>query len=185
MVDRGKRHWRTRKPINKPFVVIDYTKDMRLINKCDSTSTGCMRKSTSWNSKLFFHLVDISMLNAYNIWLIIHESNPTKKLMLREFLYNVALQLLEGTVRTAYQSHRRSPPSRLTRQTTGGRKETLSSLHRHCERTKDITTMFVYRHTTRRQQKRTRVTVVCKVCNVGLCIRDCFEQYHSLKDFWD
>lgn len=81
----------------KPDLVTDYTQNMRLVDKSDSqlSNTECLRKSSKWYIKFFFHLLDTAMLNAYNMWLITREMDPSKKLKLREFVYNVAYQLLE------------------------------------------------------------------------------------------
>ena len=150
------------------------------------------RELTVWESllhgqdrtQLFFHLVDISMLNAYNIWLATHESSPTKKLKLREFVYNVAIQLLE----------RYGQPTRATvgRLPTGFPDRLQGTFDRHfliytdkINGKKIARQCYVCRHTKRRPQKRTRVTVICKECDVGLCVGQCFVDFHTLKDFWD
>ena len=66
--ETGKKHFQTSKPIQKPDVVIDYIKNMRLIDKSDCMLSGieCVRRSTKWYQKLVYHLVDLTMLNAYN-----------------------------------------------------------------------------------------------------------------------
>jgi len=56
VVETGKVHYRTDKPIMKPDVVIDYTKNMRLVDKSDSQISGveCLRKSVMYYHKFFF-----------------------------------------------------------------------------------------------------------------------------------
>ncbi len=71
----GKFDYRSNTEIKKPDVVIDYTHNMRLIDKADMliiadiadsmiTMLVCVRKSVKWYKKLFFHMVDLVMLNA-------------------------------------------------------------------------------------------------------------------------
>lgn len=53
------------------------------------------------------HLVDITMLNAYDIWLV-KTTNPTlKKLEYREYAYNMSYQLLEkfGTITSSWDGN--------------------------------------------------------------------------------
>lgn len=70
MVDSGKKNFRTGEAILKPdLVVVDYTKNMRLVDKADMmiSSVECVRKTVRWYHKLFFHLLDVTLLNSYII----------------------------------------------------------------------------------------------------------------------
>ena len=42
---------------------------------------------------------------------------------------------------------------------------------------------IVCNHTSRREKKNTNARYQCDVCNVGLCVIGCFEDYHTLKHF--
>lgn len=165
--------------------MVDYTTNMRLVDKSDSqlSSVECLRKSVKWYHKFFIHMVDVSMLNAYNIWLVRKDIQPTKKPKLREFVYSVAYQLREkyGQPTTTLKGRRpNSLPDRImeasvprhypvhTQMVNGHR------LRKECH---------VCKHTAKRPQKRTRVNIICNECNVGLCMGDCFRDYHTLKNF--
>lgn len=54
--------------IKKPLSVLKYNENMGAIDKTDMllSSIECVRKTVKWYKKLFFHLVDQSLLNAYN-----------------------------------------------------------------------------------------------------------------------
>ena len=52
----------------------------------------CARKTVRWHHKLFFHLVDITLLNAYNYILVWSGKKP---LPLIKFTHTVSYQLLE------------------------------------------------------------------------------------------
>lgn len=156
---------------------------MRLVDKCDSqiSSVACQRKSFKWYIKLFYHLLDVSMFNAYTLWLVSHDSTPTKKVILRDFVYDVWMQLLEDYGRPHDRTKGRRPtniPDRLcgclhfpvhTEMTASGKRKSLQC--------------YVCRHTKRRPQKRTRVNIKCEECNVALCADKCFQEYNTLKNF--
>lgn len=156
--------------------------NMRLVDKCDSqiSSTECMRRSR-WEVRLFFHLIDKTMLNAFNMWLVTHEATPTKKFKLHRFIYNAAMQLLEkyGELTPTITGHRpvdlpyRLQPSNrhypVHTEMVGGKR-----VSRQC---------YVCKHTSRRPQRRTRITIQCNECNVALCVGDCFHDFHNLKNF--
>ncbi|KAK3892069.1 hypothetical protein Pcinc_004038 [Petrolisthes cinctipes] len=184
IVETGKIHHRTKNPILKPDVVVDYTQNMRLVDKsdCQLSSVECLRKSVKWYHKFFFHLIDVSMLNAYNIWLIRKDIDPTKKPKLREFIYNVAYQLLEkyGQPTTNIKGRRHNPlPDRI-----------IEGYSRHYPIHTEMVNgqrqrkeCYVCNHTTKRPKKRTRVNIICNECKIGLCVGDCFRDYHTLKNF--
>ncbi|XP_050064320.1 piggyBac transposable element-derived protein 4-like [Aphis gossypii] len=54
--------------VNKPLSVLKYNENMGAIDKTDMllSSIECVRKTIKWYKKLFFHLVDLSLLNAYS-----------------------------------------------------------------------------------------------------------------------
>ena len=184
IANTGKIHHRTKKPIKKPDVVVDYINNMRLVDKADSQLSGveCLRKSVKWHHKFFFHLIDITMLNAYNIWLLKKEMCPTKKLKLRAFLYAVIFQLLEkfGEPRSCKRGHRHVPmPDRIK-----GSSDRHYPVHTEMGngRRKRVN-CHVCLNTSQGRKKKTRVNVICNECKVGLCIGECFRIYHSLKNF--
>ncbi len=56
----------TRQHIMKPECVLEYNTNMRLVDKADAMISfiECDQKTLKWYKKLYFHLVDITMLNA-------------------------------------------------------------------------------------------------------------------------
>lgn len=184
ILNTGKIHHHTKKPIKKPDVVVDYIQNMRSVDKADSQLSGieCLRKSVKWHQKFFFHLMDITLLNAYNIWMMKKDMCPTKKLKLREFQYAIIYQILEkfGEPTTNKKGHRHAPmPDRVNgdasrhylvqTDTSNGRRRRVNC--------------HVCLYTSQRPKKKTRVSVMCKECNVGLCLGECFRIYHSFKHF--
>jgi len=60
----------------KPRAVEDYNVYMRFVDKSDRMvkSYGTARRTWQWTKKLFFHLIDMSILNAF----LIHKSRSGK-----------------------------------------------------------------------------------------------------------
>ena len=84
---------KTGERIVKSDVVNDYNINMRLIDKSDMqiSSVDCLKKSKKWSRKIFFHLLDICFLNAYNMYV----EGTGDKSSLRNFNKRVAVQLLQ------------------------------------------------------------------------------------------
>ena len=55
------------------------------------TLTECTRKTRKWYRKLFFHLIDMCLYNAF----VLYKVNSNKKIQFIEFHTNVTEQLLE------------------------------------------------------------------------------------------
>ena len=90
MMDTGRTRHGTEDPILKPDLVLDYNDNMRLVDKADMmvSFVDCARKTVTWHNKLFFHLVDIALLNAYNYMLIWIGKRPSS---LRKFTHTLFL----------------------------------------------------------------------------------------------
>ena len=93
IVDTDKTHHATGETIRKPACVVDYSKHMGGVDKTDMqiSLTECTRKTRKWYIKLFFHLVDMSLYNAYSLYKV----NSGKKLQFVEFRKRVVEQIFE------------------------------------------------------------------------------------------
>ena len=181
--ETDKTNYRTGQKVKKPDVVIAYSENMGLVDKCDSqiSMLECMRKSVKWYKKLFFHFLDLAVLQAYNSYLI-HTGNRVKYRISSE---NLVYQLLESYATLAIPRSGRhlyeGQPDRLAAiafvshhylQVTPVRANGLRS-QKVCQ---------VCMHTTKKPKKKKRVTTWCESCGVGLCL-ECFRDYHSLKQY--
>ena len=187
MVDSGKRT-RNDEPIMKPDAIIDYNINMRLVDKSDMMigEIDCLRKTVKWYKKLFFHLVDIALLNS----LLYYKMRTNTTMPLRVFVQTLAHQVLE--------KH-----GRLTRVTPGPRSLTLPDrlmaqdfLARHklvniplptqAQRRSRSSSQRVCRvctTTTRRPRiPRKKTTLMCTECNIPLCL-PCYFEFHTLANY--
>ena len=62
MIARRKNDWKTRKVIEKPECIVHCNKYMQI------SFVECVRKTITWYKRFFFHLLDLSTLNAYMLF---------------------------------------------------------------------------------------------------------------------
>lgn len=187
MQDSGKRDYRTGDRIMKPDVVLDYTQHMRTVDKSDMQigNIECLRKSTKWYKKLFFHFVDIAILNAYNLYLV----KTGKRVPLKVFCSGLVHQILEryGTPTSGLRGRALSRPNLPDR--LGGR----DYIARHYlmpipppenqegetrkKRKRAQRQCTVCAHSETRDRVRQLVTTMCKECQLPMCML-CFQIYH-------
>ena len=184
----GKKHHKTTEKIMKPDVVLDYNENMRLIDKADMQigNVECVRKTQKWYKKLFFHLVDMCVLNAYNLMLVKTGNKPPS---LNNFCEDLVHQLLEryGDVQSSSGRAMSRPdlPDRLAARDyisrhhlvdipppemqQGDTRKNRKKGQRQCK---------VCATSDRRARNRKLVTQMCKECQTPLCTL-CFVQYHT------
>ena len=83
----------TNENLQKPLCVLEYNKQMGAVDRSDMmiSSIDSTRKSIKWYKKLFFHTIDISLLNAHAMYL----TQNSAKVPLATFQLAVIRQLLE------------------------------------------------------------------------------------------
>ena len=185
MVDTGKRDPMTREPVIKPDITQDYTLNMRLIDKADMLlgPVECIRKTIKWYKKLFFHLIDISMLNAYNMYL----TKTGDRVAIRDFYYEVGRQLLimHGEPVASIRGRTLGGPGAIDRLSASN----WLTLHKLVPIPQTRTGQrgqrqcVVCMRGTRRPAKRTRTKWMCLECEVCLCVHPCYIEYHTHRDF--
>ena len=126
---------------------------------------GYAHRSLKWWKRIFFHLVDMSIVNAH----VLHNATAPSRLTQLEFRIAVAKGLLQG-YEVARQRNRRGDcglPLRLTERAfpepipDGKRADCL---------------VCSQRGKGGRHQTRMR----CKGCKAPLCVHPCFERYHTV-----
>lgn len=92
LVNSGKEDHKTHEAIKKPDMNLEYSTNMCLVDKADMMMANMetVRKSFTWYKKLFFHIMDMAILNSYNYYLLKNFAHPTMK----EFTHDLVHQLL-------------------------------------------------------------------------------------------
>lgn len=93
IVQLNKKDLKTNEFKKKPECVVDYNNNMGAVDRSDMmlSSTECVRKTLKWYKKLFFHIVDLCILNSHALFLT---QNPEKQ-PLATFQLDLIRQLLE------------------------------------------------------------------------------------------
>ncbi|CAF1419084.1 unnamed protein product [Adineta steineri] len=178
MIETQKSDWRTQKLVEKPECIVHYNRNMGSVDKTDMqiSFVECLRKTIKWYKKFFFHLLDLSTFNAYILFKVKHK----KSIPFGDFRRELIRQLIES-----YSQPRRiggrpitnDNPIRLTARHFPSQvpaTATQKNAQRDC---------IVCSRTNRREKKRKKTRYQCDVCDVGLCVIGCFEDYHTLKHF--
>ncbi len=171
MVESVSRNPHTRQPTMKPECVTDYNINMGLVDESDAmiSSIDCARNTLKWYKKFFFHLLDITMLNAH----IIHRVKSGKKSKLKKIVVEVIRQLLSehGLERPAPGLHSASGnPTRLT-----GRRF-IPTMKASPESRKNVSRELATCADTQHAASNSAETPA----TTALCLEPCFEQYHTL-----
>lgn len=181
MVRTGKINFQTKEHIMKPNCINDYNLHMGSVDRSDMmiVHVECIRRSTRWYKKLFFHLLDIAILNSHAIFLCKTGKKPT----LQSFHFELIRQLIENNMEPRISRQRGGRPS-IGENPTRLTQRHFPALVPSTEKKKNVTRVcHVCKHTKRREQKRRESRYMCNECDVALCVVPCFAEYHELKHF--
>lgn len=164
--------------IQKPVCVTDYNQNMGGVDKTDMllSTTESVRKSIKWYKKVFFHFVDLSIVNSH----VIYKMKTGKNTPLLQFQKDLVRQLV-----AKYQKIK-------PRSSTSRRPDYAHSPLRLIER--HFPSMFPRKENNKvtvkrcvvcaKQGKRREISYCCEPCgNIPLCVIGCFERYHKVLKF--
>ena len=167
----------------KPEAVVQYNKYKIGVDKSDQLLSyySFQRKSVKWWKKLFFHLFDLAIVNSH----ILHQKQATQKIRLRQFLEKIADGLVAEVGTELTQQTQHGPGGRLVgrnhfpfRIPATGTKQKWAS-QRTCrvcaDKAKHETGKTAHKYT----------TVYCETCDVGLCLGQCFQAFHTKAKYWE
>lgn len=168
--DCQKKNYQIDENIQKPSCVIDYSKSMGTIDKSDAiiSTISCTRKTLKWYKKFFFHLLDISIWNAY----CLYKFNTKKNISMSEYHLALITELLKQYSESReYNSG--TPSAYLMR----FKERHFPALYNSdkTKRENPVRRCIVCS----KDNKRRSTRYYCKQCNVGLCVVPCFEMYHT------
>lgn len=159
----------------KTECILDYNENIGSVDKSDMlfSSVESVDKTVKWYKKLFFHMVDLSLLNSH----VIYKTTTGKNISLLDFQLQLVKQLLE-----AYYVPQSE--SRNGRRSADGDKA-LRLTERHFVSMIPATQKKISPQrkcvVCVKHDKRSDTRYMCRLCNVPLCLLICFERYHSCK----
>ena len=175
--ETGKTNRQTGRTIIKPSCIVDYNQNMGAVDKSDMllSSVECVRKSMKWYKKVFFHLLDCTVLNAYQLY----KCNTVHYVSIEDF----HLKLIKEIIAKYHTP--------VSTRTVGRRVLDENSELRLTERhfANFIPSTAQKKSTTKRcvictkNKRRRESRYMCPTCNVPLCIVPCFEIFHTKKHF--
>jgi len=155
----------------KPAIVADYNGHMGQVDNTDrmANSYTASRRTWKWTKKLFFHLLDLAIVNSY----ILLSSCSGKKISHRDFRPTLIREML---ARSGCESRPSMPVGRPAQTSTNiGRLDTCH--HKHwpaCNPTQRCCPVCY------RRGMMQSVKFKCVKCDVALCVDwNCFANYHT------
>lgn len=158
--------------IKKPKVIEEYNSYMGGVDKADQLITyyGFSHRTSKWYKRTFFHLFEVSIVNAYILYCL---TVPTKqRLSHLDFRLAIASHLLSSFL-----------PSTPTRNAHITNTSPLRLTGRHFLALHDKAHPDCKVCSARKDGKRKQTKYYCKQCNVSMCPVPCFERYHTLVNY--
>ncbi|XP_050316027.1 piggyBac transposable element-derived protein 4-like [Anthonomus grandis grandis] len=175
MKDSGKVNRTTKEEIRKPVCVLNYIENMGAVDRSDMllSSVECVRKTVKWYKKLFFHLLDLSLLNSHAVYKMV----TGKNISLLDFQGQLIKQILEA--HHLPQQHSRSG----RRSADGDNPSRQTERHFVSMIPATAAKKFAQRKciVCSKYGKRSDTRYMCALCDVPLCLLIYFERYHSCK----
>nr|CAH7740636.1 unnamed protein product [Callosobruchus chinensis] len=153
-----------RESVPCPEAISDYNRYMGGVDRFDQyhANYSISWKSRRWWMKIFYYLVDASIVNSYVLYReTLKKKNPSAKpLSALQF----RSQLADDLIGSFCQRQKPGPPSK--KKSQGSSHLPVKGTYRRCVLCSSS------------KKKQTRSNIICELCNVALC-KDCFAPYHS------
>jgi len=183
MVLTNKVDHRTKEPIHKPRAIVDYIQKMGGVDLADQIVQyyDVLRRCVKWWKKLFLHMLNILVVNAY----ILHQKYGQQQRVKRTHMsYRQALvkMLIESAPNAPRPQRSGRKPEQLSRLTErhfiqhikpkpGAKKQRVVRDCVVCNRKKQQREGF----------KRKQTAYECEQCAKPMCNPECFKRFHTLK----
>lgn len=178
MIDTGKINKKTGVPIFKPEAVLDYDRYMAgVVDLNDFAITDCpaIRRTKKWYQKLFFNILDLCIINANVLYNIKHVTTMPPMIFRINLVKQIVAEFATEKSPNASCLPKIPNPLRLSgRHFPSLCKKTPGKKHKAQRRRCVVCS---------KNSKRKTTYIECKECDVGLCPEDCFQIYHTQKDF--
>lgn len=164
--------------VMKPKAIEEYNQHMGGVDKSDQLLSyyGFSHRTVKWWRRAFFHLLDLSVVNAYILYQQCQQGKP--KLSHERFRVELAKEMLLKAGSDITGEARRHfvlpPPARLHE------RHFLEKIPPRCSGSPSQPDCCVC--SKKRGRGRKTTTFRCKQCKIPLCVVPCFELYHTHAD---
>jgi len=170
-------------PVSCPPAIIQYTKRMGGVDRLDHLrgSYSVSRRSRRWWMRIFYFIVDCSIVNAHILHSSVHPDDSLTMLQFRTLLFRAVINNYSSRDRRAnvtgqYFIRRRSTHKSVQKNHGVPADIRLNSVGVHMPQS-----LQAFRRcrlcSTRTNNKRSEVQ--CGACRVALCAIPCFADFHS------
>ena len=169
-----------KQPLPCPSIIDDYNQYMGGVDLIDqhlSYYTMTKRRSLKWWKKVFWRLIDITIVNA---WIIFHKNHPdssvnTQKKFRLDLAENLVQPLLDLMASPACPAYLRTTKGRKPVSTA---KRLIGKHFAYKNKKRGRCLVCGDRKTSAGKRKDTKTQNFCPKCDVFLCLGKCFEDYH-------
>lgn len=173
--DTGKKS-RTGKAVRKPIACSSYSKGMGGVDLNDQISVfyKSPRKTIKWYKKIFFYMLDMTIVNSFVVWKVLNGDESKSYL---QFRLDLIREILDTVERPTYSGRGRTTCKAPLNRMTG----------RHFP--DDIPRTGKYKsykrcHVCYQNKKNKQTSYKCTDCNdIPLCATPCFKIYHTTKKY--
>lgn len=147
---------------------------------------SCLRKSTKWYKKLFFHLLNVCVINAY---ILCKKYAPDTGHKMEHHAFRVSL--CEALLHEAEEAPR--PMTERGRKCVGEKPSRLTGRHfpdyipakPGAKRQRPLRDCVGCnpKKSKRPTHKRKQTSFWCPDCSVALCVPNCFQVYHTVQQY--
>lgn len=166
--------------VNKPQPFTDFISNTKRLGISDTQIFFAEMKEVKWYKKLFYHLLDIAILNSYILFVLKTGTRPLYQTFHRRLIRQIFERFGGEAEKPKLKplSDESLPLRFLLSKGHFARllieKEDKKEVQKSC---------YVCANTTRRPKKQKATCYYCSVCEIPLCIVPCFEKYHTIKEF--
>ena len=171
-----------RQVVPKPVMVLDYVKLMGGVDLSDQLAQyySCLRKTVKWWRKLFFHLLQLLVINAYTLF----TKFGNQKISHFGFMKSLVIALCEEGHRCPSPIRKRAGPD-LPLRLKDRHFPTYIKPKPGAKRAKPCRDCYACnpKKKFRKGFKRHQTSFWCEDCGRALCVPDCFRAFHKYKDY--
>ena len=171
--------------VQKPEAVLDYNKHMGAVDRSDQMLQyqAFRRRTLKWWKKVFFHLFNLAVLNAYIVYKMYHDKAEPQRIFRKRLVQQLVGPHRAGLMQNPLPRREAAEEVRLierhfpSRIPVSGKKKNPARLCVVCNQ-----------GTGKRKSPgdgrfRKETTYCCVACGVSLCVVPCFELYHTKRDY--